>query len=482
MKKERLTKQIVIRIIVLVVLTVLIEFFVVAFGGTTFSDDSFQNYYINITDTKNLEVYSEDESIVSVDEYDVINGKFTLTVEGHEKGHTLVVVKERGSEDAYFYVPYQVGIFGKVFNANNGCFQNYKVFMWVMIVALFAFAVILWKAYVDWHATARYSYQEIFYLGFALWVLVITLMLGISTATGGLINNMISTLQQSGGLFMTVTIPAVLIFAVALSISNISLIRHEGFRRNNALGIMISLLMVGGEVIYYAATFYFFGSAMQMHIHNVIISSYTSVFVLFECFLIGSIVSGIRSSKHKPKYDIDYIIILGCAIRKDGTLFPLIRGRVDKAIEFYKAQFEATGKKAIFVPSGGQGRNEVISEGEAMKRYLLEQGIPKEQIMEETKSRNTAENMRFSKNLIEEQNKNAKVAFSTTNYHVFRSGIISRQVGFAPEGMGAKTKWYFWPNAAVREIIGMVVYMWKVLLLILVILVLLFGAIEPFVL
>ena len=90
-----------------------------------------------------------------------------------------------------------------------------------------------------------------------------------------------------------------------------------------------------------------------------------------------------------------------------------------------------------------------------MKRYLIEQGISEEQIMPETESTNTAENMRFSRLLIEERDKNAKVVFSTTNYHVFRSGVISRQAGFEPDGIGAPTKWYFWPNASVREFIGL---------------------------
>lgn len=47
--------------------------------------------------------------------------------------------------------------------------------------------------------------------------------------------------------------------------------------------------------------------------------------------------------------------------------------------------------------------------------------------MPETKSTNTLQNMKFSKELI--NNDKAKIAFSTTNYHVFRSGILQdRQV------------------------------------------------------
>ena len=54
-----------------------------------------------------------------------------------------------------------------------------------------------------------------------------------------------------------------------------------------------------------------------------------------------------------------------------------------------------------------------------------------------------------------EADPNAKVAFSTTNFHVFRSGLLARRVKMRAEGMGAKTKWYFWPNAAVREFVGL---------------------------
>jgi len=90
-----------------------------------------------------------------------------------------------------------------------------------------------------------------------------------------------------------------------------------------------------------------------------------------------------------------------------------------------------------------------------MKRYLLEQGVPEERILEEDKSTNTFENMKFSKEKILEISPSAKVAFSTTNYHVFRSGLYARRNKLRAVGMGAKTKWYFWPNAAVREFVGL---------------------------
>ena len=63
--------------------------------------------------------------------------------------------------------------------------------------------------------------------------------------------------------------------------------------------------------------------------------------------------------------------------------------------------------------------------------------------------------MRFSKEKIWALDPKAKVAFCTTNYHVFRSGLFARRVKMRAVGMGAETKWYFWPNAAVREFVGL---------------------------
>ena len=139
------------------------------------------------------------------------------------------------------------------------------------------------------------------------------------------------------------------------------------------------------------------------------------------------------------------------AIRSGYSSYPG-QEAIDRLLEVWK---ELTGKDLIFVPSGGQGSDEVIPESTSMKRYLMEQGIPEEQIIEEDRSTSTFENMKFSKEKIWEKNPNGKVAFSTTNYNVFRGGLCARRVKMRAVGMSAKTRWYFWPNAAVRAFVGL---------------------------
>ena len=87
-----------------------------------------------------------------------------------------------------------------------------------------------------------------------------------------------------------------------------------------------------------------------------------------------------------------------------------------------------------------------------MKKYLLENGIKEKNILVENKSKNTYENIKFANKII--NNKKANIAFSTTNYHVLRAGLIATEQGLKLDGIGSKTKVYFWINAFIREFIG----------------------------
>ena len=305
-----------------------------------------------------------------------------------------------------------------------------------------------------------YSYNTIIYFGFALFFLSICLTYLWITAEMAMhpeqrtAVNLVSVLHSSGKGFIYLSSPFILIFSVALFISNVSLIRHEGRRFVNILGIILSFLLVAGLIFIFAFDYYVTGSYIEVMIHDLVTSVLSSIYLYFECMIIGAIVADVIAAKYEPEKDKDFLIILGCGLRKDGTPTPLLCGRCDRAIDFARRQKEETGKDLMFITSGGQGPREVTSECASMKRYLMEQGIPEEQIIEEDQSRNTFENMKFSKVKILERNPEGKIAFSTTNYHVFRSGLYARRNKMRAVGMGAKTKWYFWPNASVREFVG----------------------------
>lgn len=250
--------------------------------------------------------------------------------------------------------------------------------------------------------------------------------------------------------FIKWTAPFLLLFACWLGISNIGLMRHEGIRTANMLGIGVGFLILCG-----ASLGIWMAYARILHsAWNFLCNAYAGIFVYAECQLIATMGCALYSAKHEPQMDKDFIVILGCKIRADGSLYPLIKQRVDRAVAFANKQRQLTGKMPILIPSGGKGPDEPISEAEAMANYLKKQGIETDYVLPETMSRTTRENMIFSKKIIERYG-GGKAIFSTSGYHVLRSGILARNNGWNIDGIGCATKWYFWPNAFLREFIGL---------------------------
>ena len=330
----------------------------------------------------------------------------------------------------------------------------------ILDIYFLAVIVLLIDAFFKQIQYNPYSYNTIYYVGFALFILSVLITHIILTVRLIRFPELSAADQIAGVLlgsaqdYMLLTSPFILVFSAALFISNVSLIRHEGRRFVNILGIILSFLMVGGLAFIYRFEFYVSGSIEEVRLHELVGNLFASAYLYYECMIIGAIVAMVIAALYEPKPDKDFLIILGCGLRKDGTPTPLLKGRCDRALAFRDRQLAETGKDLIFVTSGGQGPKEVTTESASMKGYLMEQGIPEERIIEEDRSRNTFENMKFSKAKIFEINPKAKTAFSTTNYHVFRSGLYARRNKLRAVGMGAKTKWYFWPNAAVREFVG----------------------------
>lgn len=330
----------------------------------------------------------------------------------------------------------------------------------VAVHSLVAVLSLLW-AFREQLRYNPYSYNTIFYLGFALFALsvmithmylYINMKIYPELYTG---NTIVHTVLDSVKNYIRLSAPFILMFSAGLFISNIALIRHEGRRFTNTLGSILGMLLLAGALVMIALDKKYLMSGNETMPRYLLENLFSVVYLYFECLLIGTIVADAIVARHEPDKDKDFLIVLGCALKKDGTPTPLLQGRLDRAIDFYSKQKERTGKELMFITSGGQGADEVIPESSAMKRYLIEHGIPEERIIEENQSTSTYENMLYSKDKIWEIDPEGKVAFSTTNYHVFRSGLFARRVKMRAVGMGADTKWYFWPNAAVREFIGL---------------------------
>ena len=329
------------------------------------------------------------------------------------------------------------------------------------LVLLIYIITILFKKYKKDSKENIYQYKNIAHLGIIIFLsfFAINTLFSIFNYQG--LYATIRAVINSATIVSIYLFPIAFITSILVTISNIILIKKEGTSPKNLLGlflgIFICLSTIFPEFLYRALFTSNIVDISNLNAPGPYIYAFVETFIYMgtaylECVLIATIVMGIKSVKTKPNYNKDYIIILGAQIRKDGSLTPLLQGRVDRALDFRKNQLDKTGKDLKFIPSGGKGNDEVISESEAIKEYLLEKGIKARDIIVENKSKNTFENIKFSTNLIND--KKANICFSTTNYHVLRAGLIATSQNLKLEGIGSRTKSYFWINAFIREFIG----------------------------
>ena len=447
-------KKSTIRIILLSIFLFIISYTVITFMGKTytisFDLNSINDYKLLIEEkTGKIEVLNKTE----------IGGKYLVKVKAKKSGKVSLYLDYNGFQTGKtLYIHKNMIITEDNFLGRSTGSEIIPISISIILVYMMFLLIKRYKFCLNENI---YQYKNIAYLG-----LIIFISFFVINNTFSIINyqglfETINRTIESLSFVSFILLPLSFITFILVTISNINLIRKEGKSLKKLLGlflgIFVCLLTLLPNFVYkllmqsQKINIYNLNSAGP-YIYNFIETLVYLIVTYLECILIATIIIAIKSVKKKISKNKDYMIILGCQIKNDGSLTPLLKGRVDKAIEFRNEQLESTGKDLIFVPSGGKGNDEIISEAEAMKKYLLEQGIKEKNILVENRSKNTYENIKFSNKVIND--KKANIGFSTTNYHVMRAGLIATEQGLKLEGVGSKTKAYFWMNAFIREFIG----------------------------
>lgn len=137
----------------------------------------------------------------------------------------------------------------------------------------------------------------------------------------------------------------------------------------------------------------------------------------------------IRDAYKKYDDDCEYLMILGSVVIGEDEPSPQLTERMERALSYLNLH-----KHAKAVCCGGCFRKgQKVSEAEIIRRFLVNNGIGENRILLEDKSTTTYENFKFALSVIESDSgktvENTKIAFLTNDYHVFRSGVIAKQMG-----------------------------------------------------
>lgn len=147
------------------------------------------------------------------------------------------------------------------------------------------------------------------------------------------------------------------------------------------------------------------------------------------------------------------VVVLGCRVYGERPSRMMV-ARLKAAQKFLEKNPDSS-----CILSGGQGEDEDISEAECMYRYLVAAEISPDRLYKEDKSTSTRENLLFSKEIIERENLNPKIAIATNEFHEYRAQRIASTLGLESGAVSGITEIWVVPTYHLRELYG-ILYEW----------------------
>ena len=142
------------------------------------------------------------------------------------------------------------------------------------------------------------------------------------------------------------------------------------------------------------------------------------------------------------------VIVLGCQVYSSGRLSPQLELRLQAALDTYHDH------PRLIVCCGGQGENEPAPEGQVMREWLIEQGVPENDVLAECESMNTRQNLEYARRLLPDDVK--RVTVITSDYHLPRALALARDLGLDADGIGSpcRPEIGFWIKNHTREVLA----------------------------
>ncbi len=156
---------------------------------------------------------------------------------------------------------------------------------------------------------------------------------------------------------------------------------------------------------------------------------YSLSFIAFSCYILspGSVAE-----------EADVFIVFGCKTYGYTPSYALQK-RLDKAYELLERNPDS-----VAVLSGGQGKDEEISEAESMRAYLLNKGINEDRLIIEDRSTSTITNIRYSMELIKQRGlEDKKISAVSNDFHIKRILKQAHQLDYDLSASPAKMPFGF---------------------------------------
>lgn len=242
---------------------------------------------------------------------------------------------------------------------------------------------------------------------------------------------------------------------IFLIYNGVILLKREGRSKANYLSTLFGIVIL----VFFAWMSFRLEDSDELfytnHFLNILFVFIDYSYLIFGFAFAGFMLYSILYLFIPKKKHYDFIIIHGAGLLGGEKVTPLLKRRIDKAVEAYH---KSKNPHIKIIASGGQGADEKISEAQAIVNYLLEEtDVPREAIILEDKSTTTYENLLYAKELGEKLVAKPQFLFVTNDYHVFRTSTYARKLKMKGDGLGCRTAGYYIPSAFIREYVALCV-------------------------
>ena len=154
--------------------------------------------------------------------------------------------------------------------------------------------------------------------------------------------------------------------------------------------------------------------------------------VFINCLVILKTQDRIITAEEAAALGADYILVLGCGLRPDGSPSDMLADRVTLATDIYLLSDEAT----LLMSGDNSGVN--YNEVGAMRDFAIKLGADGEDILSDNEGFSTFESVWRAKEDFEAES----VIIVTQEYHLYRALYIAQEMGLDAYGASADLREY----------------------------------------
>ena len=227
------------------------------------------------------------------------------------------------------------------------------------------------------------------------------------------------------------------LLAAALVIYSFSLVFLSNFNMGNLMVWLLTACTVGYAVFRRPLRAWFSSGVGRAALW--VLAVLAGIYLAVIAFV------AVSGHMNPPTGNEQVVIVLGAGLHKDKPS-RLLQYRLNKAYEF-----SAAHPDTLVITSGGQGRDEWVPEGDAMRDYLIA----------ESRSTSTEENFAFSLAIMREYGfgETTPVVYVSNAFHCYRAGKYAAMAGLTDTTeLPAATPWRSALPCYLREALALLYY------------------------